>query len=153
MTEAIDRHMEGMREFNEIDFSEPEPDNLSAMGEKLFLLKQSEKDAKENFEEIKDLRMLAEEVLCAQMEAVGIESFKTSRGTFYTRSDFYASIPPDNRPVIFEWLRDNDLGSLIKETVNSRTLSATIKEMMAEGETVPAEINVTTKKKIGMRKK
>jgi hypothetical protein len=87
------------------------------------------------------------------MEAVGIESFKTSMGSFYTRSDFYAGISAENRQLMFAWLRDNDLGSLIKETVNSRTLSAAIKEVMAEGESIPNEIKVSIKKRIGIRKK
>jgi len=153
METAIDRHSAGMREFNEIDFSEPEPENLTEMGERLFTLKQSEKHAKENYEEIKADRMQAEETLCAQLEAVGIESFKTNRGTFYTKTNIYASISAGNRPVMFEWLRENDLGSLIQETVNARTLSSTVKGLLEDGETIPEEVNVTIKKSVGMRKK
>jgi len=153
METVINRNTDEMCEFNDIDFSEPEPESLSGMGEKLFLLKQSEKHAKENYEEIKADRMQVEETLCAQLEASGIESFKTNRGTFYIKTNIYASILVKNRPTMFEWLRENDFGSLIQETVDARTLSSTVKGLLEDGETVPEEVNVTVKKSVGMRKK
>jgi hypothetical protein len=54
---------------------------------------------------------------------------------------------------MFEWLRENDLGSLIQETVNARTLSSAVKGLLEDGETIPEEMNVTIKKSVGMRKK
>lgn len=43
-----------------------------------------------------------------------------------------ASIKSDRRPSAYSWLRENDLGDLIQETVNASTLAAFAKNYMRE---------------------
>lgn len=46
-------------------------------------------------------------------------------------SDVYASI--DDQEKAFTWLRENRRGDIIKETINSSSLKATIKEIIKSG--------------------
>jgi hypothetical protein len=46
-------------------------------------------------------------------------------------SDVYASI--DDQEKAFTWLRENRRGDIIKETINSSSLKATIKEIIKNG--------------------
>ena len=56
-------------------------------------------------------------------------------------ADLYASIPADQKPEAYEWLRDNQHGDIIKETVNAGTLKATFKAIIKKGEeTIPENI-------------
>jgi len=48
-----------------------------------------------------------------------------------------ASILTGKQDEAFEWLRKNELGSLIKETVNSSSLCAAAKELMQNGKELP----------------
>lgn len=49
----------------------------------------------------------------------------------------WASIPKDKRSEAYAWLRSNNLGDLIVETVNASTLSATAKSLMEENRELP----------------
>ena len=49
----------------------------------------------------------------------------------------FASILPGLTDNAFKWLRDNNYGSLIKETVNSSSLSGAAKELLANGKELP----------------
>lgn len=51
----------------------------------------------------------------------------------------YASIKKDKKPEGYAWLRDNELGDLIIETVNAATLSAEVRRRLEEGLDVPSE--------------
>ena len=49
----------------------------------------------------------------------------------------FASILPNMVEDAYKWLRDNEYESLIKETVNSSSLSAASKELMENGKELP----------------
>lgn len=51
----------------------------------------------------------------------------------------YASINKDKKEGAYEWLRQNDLGDLITETVNTSTLSAVAKGMAEENKELSPE--------------
>lgn len=50
------------------------------------------------------------------------------------------SIKGEKKSEAYEWLRGNGLESLITETVNASTLSAAVKERMAENKGVPEDM-------------
>lgn len=52
----------------------------------------------------------------------------------------FASIVASKTEVAYQWLRDNNLGSLIKPTVNSSSLSAAAKEALESGIEFPEDI-------------
>lgn len=72
--------------------------------------------------------------------------------SFYPTPKFSAKIV--DRDAAFEWLRSNELGDLIQETINAGTLSTAIKTMLDEkGEEPPTEIiQINTYNTIGSSK-
>lgn len=52
----------------------------------------------------------------------------------------FASILTDKQADAFNWLRNNGLGELIKETVNSSSLSGAAKEQIENGKELPDDI-------------
>lgn len=67
------------------------------------------------------------------LEAEGVTSLPLSEGfRVGVSSKLLASIPADNRAEAYKWLRKNQLGPLIIETVAAASLSAAAKAMMEE---------------------
>ena len=50
--------------------------------------------------------------------------------------------------VLFAWLRENNLGAIIKEAVNWQTLSSTMKEFMDAGNKLPEILNLVQKQTV-----
>lgn len=75
-----------------------------------------------------------------RFKAEDIKSFNTDRFRVTRTSRVFASILPDTLPDAYQWLRDNEYDSIIKETVNASTLSATAKELMENGKELPDDL-------------
>lgn len=70
-----------------------------------------------------------------------IKTFTADSGDRVTRtSRIFASIITGKTEEAYQWLRDNEYGPLIKETVNSSSLSAAAKEMIENGRELPEEL-------------
>lgn len=68
------------------------------------------------------------------MDAKGITMFKTKDGDkLELTSDIRVGVLEENRPLLFQWLRDRNSGDIIKETVNAQTLQAMVRRMFKEG--------------------
>lgn len=115
------------------------------------LMRAEENSAKSEYELLKLQRETMEETIYNIMEDAGMNAIKTDDGTFYRRVDTYCSIRKEEQQKAFEWLIENGLGDIIQETVNARTLTATMKERLDSGEQIPEFINVTTKNRVGIR--
>ncbi len=61
-------------------------------------------------------------------------------GTIYLLSDYNISVKKGQKEAAYEWLIEQGLGDIIKEAVNSSTLKATLKGVLAEGKEVPATL-------------
>lgn len=61
-------------------------------------------------------------------------------GRVQLAGDVYASIPADKKDDAFKWLKANNYGSLVQETVNSSTLKAWAKEGMTQGREMPEDL-------------
>jgi hypothetical protein len=71
-------------------------------------------------EEKRNYRRLTEEILPSKMEELGISEFKLADGSKITLSRFYsAKITEENRQACFNWLEQNGLGDVIKNTVTA----------------------------------
>lgn len=95
----------------------------------------------------------------ARMDAEESKTFTAESGNRMTRTArIFASIVPDTSGEIlkraYEWLRANELGSLIKETVNSSSLSGAAKEIMENGRELPEDLfKIHTKDGVSITKK
>lgn len=140
-------------EIAEIDFSDKTGiSDLQALLSDYNKLRENEALAKKNYETLHTHREHMEEMLYGLMENAGLQSVKTDDGTFYQRTDIYCSVRKEVQEEAFEWLRKQELGDIIQPTVNSRTLSAIMKERIEAGGDIPEFVNVTTKNRIGIRK-
>lgn len=69
-----------------------------------------------------------------------VKTFTTGDGYRVTLSHrFYAAIKADSKNSAYDWLRTNNLGALIIETVNSSTLSSAGKALLEEGKELPED--------------
>ena len=57
----------------------------------------------------------------------------------------FASFKEENREKVYEWLKENGLGDIIKPYVHPSTFSALISDNIKEGRTYPEFINVFMK--------
>jgi hypothetical protein len=96
---------------------------------KLKLLKRAaEKSRTESF----PTRLDAEDCRTTTSKDTGHRMTRTAR--------IFASIVNAKTEAAYQWLKDNNLGSLIKPTVNSSSLSAAAKEAMENGTEFPDDI-------------
>lgn len=76
-----------------------------------------------------------------RFEEDGISNMKVEGvGRVQLAGDLYAGIIKGNEEQAFEWLDDNGRGDLVKKTVNSSSIKAVLKKMLADGEEIPAEL-------------
>ena len=83
---------------------------------------------------------LRREDLPTKFKEAGVTSITVNSYRYTITENVYASIPPDGKVNAYQWLRDNELGALIIETVNASTLSAQARALMEEGKELPPEL-------------
>jgi hypothetical protein len=101
-----------------------------------------------------------EEALLTRLGDEGLESVTIKLGkeafTLFPRRELWASAVPGQEKKLFSLLRRNHYGDLIKEKVNTQSLSALVREMDKDGKKLPPAwakvVKVTEKYKIGTRK-
>lgn len=77
--------------------------------------------------------VLKTETVPKAFEDAGVPNVPLSEGfRVQVSAKLQASICPDRKADAYEWLRANQLGDLITETVNTQTLSAAAKAMLEE---------------------
>jgi len=91
------------------------------------------KEIEKKLEELKEKRNMYQESIYSAMLDSQVGGIKVDGKTFYPQSLYWASIPEDIKESGLAQLKSIGLGNLIKLSVNSQTLSATIRQMIAEG--------------------
>lgn len=112
---AIDQACEHMRQVRDM------------VDELEYVLKQF-KDARER---------LKTEIMPAKFDEAGVSSI-TVNGHRFTKSE-RLRVSMSDKDNGMQWLRDHDLGDLIKETVNAQTLAATARSLLEEGRELPED--------------
>lgn len=70
-----------------------------------------------------------------------LEKFRPEGGRGITIYDqFFVSVLAENRLNLQTWLRENNAGSLVVETVNSSTLKAFVTDCVKNGKAYPADL-------------
>lgn len=90
----------------------------------------------------------AKEKLIEHFEASGIERTATYEGIgFISRMKprLYASCIEENKPILFQHLRDEGRDDLIKEVVNPQSLSTYISELLENGKPTPECVSFVLK--------
>ena len=84
-------------------------------------------------------RRMKEDLIPAKFEEEGVSSITIDGYRFTVSKSMRTSIVTGQKEEAYIWLRDNELGDLIQETVNSSTLNATAKSLLEEGLELPEE--------------
>lgn len=110
-------------------------------------------ETKKNNAEIEE----TEYKLSMEMASSETQSFNRSGTLFYLCTKLYASAVKENKAELYEALKNEGYGSLITETVNTNSLSAFVKEQMADNDDVlpdwlEGKVNVFDKVTVGIRK-
>lgn len=96
---------------------------------------------------------VAEAQLISVLKTKGLKSFKNEAGVNAIRREplLRASVNKDNKPELFEWLRETGQGGMIKEEVHHGTLSSFIKELKKEKKNFPSFIKTYEEEKLTIR--
>ena len=99
----------------------------------------------------------AEFQLSQLMASTETQSFQRAGILFYLTTKTYASANKEQKVELFDALRNEGYGSLITETINANSLSAFVKEQMADNDDVLPEwldgkVNVFDKVTVSLRK-
>ena len=110
-------------------------------------------ETKKNNAEIEE----TEYKLSLEMASSETQSFNRSGTLFYLCTKLYASAVKENKAELYEALKNEGYGSLITETVNANSLSAFVKEQMADNDDIlpdwlEGKVNVFDRVTIGIRK-
>jgi hypothetical protein len=111
-----------------------------------------ERELKTTMEEVRKLKESWEEALLAKMLEEEVQNIKTGDGMFYSREDVFANYDHAREEAVFNWLHETGNETLIKETINARTLTAWVKEQQDQGTDLPDFFNIVSKRRIGLRK-
>ena len=123
-------------------------------------LKSLKKQKKELEDSVKALSSEIEELdrqLSDAMTEAELDRFSRNGSTFYLHSRLYASPSTGRKDAMMQALKQNGYGSLVVESVNSNTLSSSVREQMEANEgSIPSWLGdtVSTYEKIsvGIRK-
>lgn len=134
------------------------------LADKLKELREKKKDlddqVKANNAEIDSI----EEQLVQAMLQEEMQNFNRAGTLFYLNTKVFASAIPEKKADLYEALKENGFADVVVETVNSNTLSALVKEQIAEIDEVNDEgkpvlpewlnglVNTYEKQSVGMRK-
>ena len=99
-----------------------EIDNIKNLSDEVIKLQQLEKNIKAKEQDLKNLKETADkisaEVIPTIMNEMSLSSLKLADGSSVEVKKIYgASIPIAKREAAFNWLRNNDLGDLIKNEI------------------------------------
>ena len=130
---------------------------------KIFLLADKLKELKDRKKaldgEVKvnnsELEKVSEDLSQAMLEEE-MANFVRSGQMFYLTTKIFASADKTRKSELFSWLKENDFGDMVQETVNANTLAAFVREILDEQDKLPEQleqlVNVYEKTLVGMRK-
>jgi hypothetical protein len=124
------------------------------MAHELYDLRETKAGLEEQVKEInKRLKALTEKEIPEEMDNRELTKFSVAGlGTIYTQAEVYANVKADDRPALYEWLREGGHGELVKDWVFPQSLKAFVKERLENGETFPEFIGATVIETARLRK-
>ena len=137
-----------------IDFSTPTTELIDKL-KQLKFLRESIKELEEALEKEKECFATLEKECVLLMDNNSVTKIRVDGATMFRRTDNYISVNKEQKDDAFQWLREKDLGYLIQETVNAKSLTSaitTLKENEGEDVEIPPCINQSKAERIGIRK-
>ena len=127
------------------------------MADRLKSLKKQKKDLEDSVKAIGSEIEELDRQLSDAMAETQLDSFSRNGSTFYLYSRLYASPSTGRKDAMMLALKQNGYGSLVVESVNSKTLSSFVREQMDANEgNIPSWLSDTVsayeKISVGIRK-
>ena len=130
---------------------------LFATADVLAELRDQKKKSEDMLKEINEMIAQTEEQLVAAMIEEEMQNFTRNGKQFILTSRTYASAKSGMMPKVCDWMKDNALGDMVKESIHPQTLQAWVKEQIEEAGALPEDlselVNVYEKSGISIRKK
>lgn len=133
---------------------------LTDLATEIFNMDNDIKNKSNELDELKKAREEKQQELVAEMQDQDIAEFSvdTIGKRFTMKEDLYANCLVENKPVLFDALRNNGYGDLIKTDVNARSFNTLIKELTENGtQDLPDDfkdiVSVFKKSKISITKR
>ena len=131
--------------------------DLFIIADDLVRYRDRKKEIEEALKEINELIAQTEEQLVNLMIEEEMQNFTRNGKQFILTNRTYANAKAGMMPAICEWMKDNGLADMVKESVHPQTLQAWVKEQLEEVGALPEEleplVNVYEKSGISIRKK
>ena len=90
------------------------------------------------------IKNLAEGELVRAMKEAGMDKTTLSGlGTLFIQDMVYTAIVPGKTAAVYDWLRANGHGDLIRDYVQPSTLKVFVKDLRSKNEPLPEEVKVT----------
>jgi N-acetyl-anhydromuramyl-L-alanine amidase AmpD len=126
------------------------------LANRLVDLKATKKAQEDDLDYTKEQITKIEELIVDLMVQDEIQNFNMDGRTFYLSNRLHASIPADEKENVIRLFKEHPFYSgLVKESIDSKTLSAWVKERREEGD-MPKEIeeklSIYEKTVVGVRK-
>ncbi len=131
--------------------------DLFIIADDLVRYRDQKKEIEEALKEINELIAQTEEQLVAAMVEEEMQNFTRNGKQFILTNRTYANAKAGMMPAVCEWMKDNGLADMVKESVHPQTLQAWVKEQIEEAGALPEDlselVNVYEKSGISIRKK
>ena len=131
--------------------------DLFTTADRLVTLRDRKKELEDELKEVNAEIAETEEQLVSAMIEEEMQNFTRNGKQFILTNRTYANAKAGMMPAICEWMKDNGLADMVKESVHPQTLQAWVKEQLEEAGALPEEleplVNVYEKSGISIRKK
>jgi hypothetical protein len=131
--------------------------DLFIIADDLVRYRDQKKEIEEALKATNELIAQTEEQLVTAMVEEEMQNFTRNGRQFILTNRTYANAKAGMMPAVCEWMKDNGLADMVKESVHPQTLQAWVKEQIEEVGALPEEleplVNVYEKSGISIRKK
>lgn len=115
--------------------------DLFIVADDLVRYRNQKKEIEEALKEINALITETEEQLVNLMIEEEMQNFTRNGKQFILTNRTYANAKAGMMPAVCEWMKDNGLADMVKESVHPQTLQAWVKETIDETGALPEELN------------
>ena len=131
--------------------------DLFTTADRLVTLRDRKKELEDELKEVNAEIAGTEEQLVSAMIEEEMQNFTRNGRQFILTNRTYANAKAGMMPAVCEWMKDNGLGDMVKESIHPKTLQAWVKEQIEEAGALPEElselVNVYERSGISIRKK
>lgn len=152
-----DMHYDNEQEaYHRMKAMENVPENglseIKKLIQELSAIRKTYKHTSEALDDIKEKKTQLEQTLFIALENAGLQNVKGEDGcTYYRKEQMFANVKMEDKPTFFQWLRDNDMGDIIKEDIHFKTLTAFVKEQLEHENPLPKYVSTFTRDTIAYR--